>query len=116
MKIFTAFALLVLALAVGGCSTPFHQSDAFAYRVTSVTVLSGEQSHVSDSDTYLIVARGIHSEVHAEGYDPIRVGTDLCEMLPGLIAPKMDASKSCQGNVNFDYAFYKITSETAVRQ
>ena len=47
--------------------SPGESADPVAYRVLSIEKLSGSESSVSDGDIYRIVARGLHSTVHAEG-------------------------------------------------
>lgn len=78
------------------------RTDTMAYRVLSVEILSGEKSRVSDGDTYIIVAQGAKSIVHAEGYDYIRAGEILCEGMPGLLFGKYDSAKPCDADIPTD--------------
>jgi hypothetical protein len=92
-------------------------SDPDAYRVISYKVLRGEQSHVRDEDTFIIVTRGLHSEIHAEGYgDDIKMGDILCRSYGDLFR-KVDRTKSCSDNFRIEaqpgyfYNWLPITEE-----
>ncbi len=99
----------------GGCSA-LRPADPLAYHVTAVQTLSGQDSHVSDANTFLITARGPHSVIHAEGYRSIETGTDLCRY-GDLAYPKTDSTKPCAGNftVNFQNNQFHIISVTEAK-
>jgi hypothetical protein len=91
------FIFVVLVLILIGMFWRYRsrKPDPNAYRVTSVEILGGAESHVSDADTYVITAQGFRSTVRAEGYDYIRTGEVLCEAMPGLLFGKYDEAKPC---------------------
>jgi hypothetical protein len=95
--------ILIVPLLSLSCAKK-HAEDPIAFRVVSVEVLTGSQSHVSDADTYLIVVKGPRSTIHAEGYDYVRTGETLCEAMPGLLFGKYDSAKPCGPNSPSDTA------------
>lgn len=99
--------LLSLLLLIGCRSR-----DTFSYEVRSVKILTGNESHVSDGDTYIIGAEGVHSVIRAEGYNYIEVGDVLCAV-HGLLFEKKDPNKPCFGNVDLNGPFFKIALESS---
>lgn len=105
--------LLFASISLAGCS---HHSDATlsedSFRVTSVKILSGPDSHVSDADTYIVQAMGPHSTIQAEGYDEIRTGEKLCAGFGTLLYTAWDATKPCSDANNINgKAQFKMLSE-----
>ena len=93
---------LICFLVLAGCSkqqTPDEErlyDTLNGYRITSVKVLTGSNSEVSDADTYIVKAAGKYSTIEARGFYSVRIGDKLCNPFGDLLYPAWNPGEPCQ--------------------
>jgi hypothetical protein len=80
-----SIAMVLLGLAgLCGCSKSVDSSSKL-FKVTSIKILRGEKSKVSDGDTFVFEAKGDHTTLHGESVNLLNVGDMLCRGSTGFV-------------------------------
>jgi len=91
MKKATATILLGLTVL---CACSKHEDSKNGFRVTSIQILRGEKSKVSDGDTFVFTATGSRTILHGESVGALSLGDVLCRGSSGFVL-KSENGENC---------------------